>query len=50
MGRRRKYGEDVIAGTGMNNIKFIKPVYPGDELHTIIQVIGKKELKRKQAF
>ena len=36
------YGDDVIAGTRMNNIKFIKPVYPDDELHTIVEVIGKK--------
>ena len=31
-----------IAGTEMNNIKFIKPVYPEDELHTIVEVIDKK--------
>lgn len=37
-----KYGDEVIAGTKMNNIKFIKPVYPGDELHTIVKVIDKK--------
>ncbi|MEH7548224.1 MULTISPECIES: MaoC family dehydratase [Bacillaceae] len=36
------YGDDVIAGTRMNNIKFIKPVYPDDELHTVVEVIGKK--------
>jgi acyl dehydratase len=36
------YGEDVIAGTRMNNIKFIKPVYPDDELHTVVEVIDKK--------
>lgn len=40
------YGEDVIAGTEMNNIKFIKPVYPGDELHTIVEVIEKKEQRK----
>jgi acyl dehydratase len=39
------YGEDVIAGTGMNNIKFIKPVYPGDELYTIVEVLDKKAKK-----
>jgi acyl dehydratase len=39
------YGEDVIAGTEMNNIKFIKPVYPGDELYTIVKVIDKKTKK-----
>ena len=39
------YEEDVIAGTEMNNIKFIKPVYPGDELRTIVKVIDKKTKK-----
>ncbi|MEB2277765.1 Acyl dehydratase [Priestia megaterium] len=39
------YGEDVIAGTEMNNIKFIKPVYPGDELYTLVKVIDKKTKK-----
>lgn len=42
------YEEDVIAGTEMNNIKFIKPVYPGDELHTIVKVIDKKTKKVKR--
>ena len=41
------YGDDVIAGTGMNNIKFIKPVYPGDELHIIIEVLDKKATKNE---
>lgn len=40
-----KYGEDVIAGTGMNNVKFIRPVYPDDELYTVIKVIDKKDRK-----
>ena len=29
----------------MNNIKFIKPVYPEDELHIIVEVIDKKATK-----
>lgn len=41
------YGDDVIAGTGMNHIKFIKPVYPHDELHTIVEVIDKKAIKKE---
>ncbi len=41
------YGDDVIAGTRMNNIKFIKPVYPNDELHTIVEVIDKKAQKNE---
>jgi len=41
------YGEDVIAGTAMNNIRFLKPVYPGDELYTIVEVIDLQE-KRNQ--
>ncbi|MGJ9459896.1 MaoC family dehydratase [Oceanobacillus sp. CF4.6] len=42
-----RYGADVIAGTKMNNIKFIKPVYPDDELHIIVEVINKKALKNE---
>ena len=42
-----RYGEDVIAGTRMNNIKFIKPVYPDDELHIIVEVIDKKTIKNE---
>lgn len=41
------YGQDVIAGTRMNNIKFIKPVYPEDELHIIVEVIDKKATKHE---
>jgi acyl dehydratase len=41
------YGDEVIAGTAMNNIKFIKPVYPGDELYTIVEVIGVKEKRNE---
>lgn len=41
------YGDDIIAGTGMNNIKFIKPVYPGDELYTIVEIIDKKKMKKE---
>jgi len=33
------YGEDVVAGTGMNNIKFIKPVFPDDEISVLTEVI-----------
>ena len=39
------YGDDVIAGTQMNNIKFVKPVYPENELHIIVEVIDKKSTK-----
>lgn len=41
------YGDDVVAGTRMNNIKFIKPVYPDDELHTIVEVIDKEAKKNE---
>lgn len=33
------YGDHIIAGTGMNQLQFLKPVYPGDELHVIAEVI-----------
>ncbi|WP_307893177.1 MaoC family dehydratase [Bacillus swezeyi] len=39
------HGDDVIAGTGMNNIKFLAPVYPNDKLNTIVKVIDKKPNK-----
>ncbi|WP_379127034.1 MaoC family dehydratase [Paenibacillus sp. sgz500958] len=41
------YGEDVIAGTSMNNLKFIKPVYPDDELHTLVEVTAVQEKKNE---
>ena len=33
------YGEEVVAGTGMNNVQFIKPVFPDDELRVVVEVI-----------
>ncbi|WP_249871755.1 MaoC family dehydratase [Oceanobacillus saliphilus] len=45
-----RYGEEVIAGTRMNNIKFIKPVYPDDELHIIVEVIDKKAIKNESGL
>ena len=39
------YGEDVIAGTEFNHIKFMKPVYANDELYTLVEVIDKKANK-----
>lgn len=36
-------GEDVIAGTGINNLKLTKPVYPGDILYMTSEVIKKRE-------
>lgn len=40
-----RYGEDVIAGTRMNNIRFLKPVYPDDELRVIVEVTDKNATK-----
>ncbi|HLR59735.1 MAG TPA: MaoC/PaaZ C-terminal domain-containing protein [Pseudogracilibacillus sp.] len=40
-----KYGDDIIAGTRMNNIKFTQAVYPDDELYTVVKVIDIKERK-----
>lgn len=42
------FGEDIIAGAGIKNVKFIKPVYPDDELHAFVEVIQKIE-KTKEA-
>lgn len=33
------YGDHIIAGTGMNQLQFLKPVYPEDEPHVIAEVI-----------
>ncbi|WP_046173596.1 MaoC family dehydratase [Domibacillus indicus] len=44
------YGGDVIAGTQMNNIKFMKPVYPGDELKIMVEVIDKKTTKKESGI
>lgn len=40
------YGEEVVAGTSMNDIRFIKPVYPDDELRVEAEVIGLEEKRR----
>jgi len=37
--------DEVIAGTGVNNLRFIKPVYPEDILYSKAKVIKKKERK-----
>jgi acyl dehydratase len=34
--------DDVIAGTGVNNLKFTKPVFPNDVLYVTIEVIKKE--------
>ncbi|MDN4603081.1 MaoC family dehydratase [Paenibacillus sp. F6_3S_P_1C] len=34
------YGEDIVAGTGMNNVKFIKPVFPDDKISVLSEVIA----------
>ena len=36
-------GDDVIAGTGINNLTFNKPVYPNDLLYVNAKVIHKEE-------
>lgn len=38
-------GDKVIAGKSVNNLKFVKPVYPEDILYTTTKVIKKKERK-----
>ncbi|MGN7398005.1 MaoC family dehydratase [Peribacillus frigoritolerans] len=39
------FGDDVIAGTGVNNLKFTKPVYPDDVIYVTTEVIRKKEAR-----
>ena len=42
--------DDIIAGTGMNNIKFLAPVYPNDKLNTIVKVIDKNQIKARRGY
>ena len=37
-----KYEEDIIARTHLNNVTFIKPVYPNDNLYVKVKVLDKK--------
>lgn len=39
------YGDEIVAGTRMNHLKFMKPVYPGDELQVICEVTDIKAMK-----
>ncbi|GAB5795899.1 TPA: MaoC family dehydratase [Staphylococcus aureus] len=45
-----KYGEEVVAGTQMNNVKFIKPVYPGNTLYVIAEITNKKSIKKENGL
>jgi len=35
------YSDDVIAGTGMDQVRFCRPVYPGDTLQATIRIVDK---------
>lgn len=39
------FGDDVIAGTGVNNLEFTKPVYPEDVLYVKASIIEMQEKK-----
>ncbi|MCG7338947.1 MaoC family dehydratase [Staphylococcus sp. ACRSN] len=45
-----KYGEDVVAGTQMNNVKFSKPVYPNDTLRVVAEVTNKHSIKKENGL
>lgn len=34
----------------MNNIRFIKPVYPGDELYTLVKVTELREKRNETVY
>ncbi|KAA3421595.1 MaoC/PaaZ C-terminal domain-containing protein, partial [Streptococcus pneumoniae] len=40
------YEEDIIARTHLNNVTFIKPVYPNDNLYVKVKVLDKKLKKQ----
>lgn len=37
------FEDKIIAGTGIDKLRFTKPVYPGDVLNVVATVIGKQE-------
>lgn len=41
------FGDDIIAGTTIDNLRFVRPVYPEDILHTKAKVIAKKGKKKR---
>ncbi len=42
---------EVVAGTQMNNVKFIKPVYPGNTLYvTSAEITNKKSIKKENGL
>ena len=41
------YGDEVIAGTEMNQIRFTRPVYPGNTLQVTVEVTGKQERNKE---
>ena len=44
------YGDDVIAGTRMNNIKFISPSIRKMNCISLLKLLIRKQLKMKQVF
>ena len=38
-------GDNIIAGTGIDDLKFVRPVFPDDILYVTTKVIDKKERK-----
>lgn len=45
-----KYGEEVVAGTQMNHVKFSKPVYPNDTLRVVAKVTHKHSIKKENGL
>lgn len=44
------YGDkNVVAGMGMDGIKWFKPVYAGDELGCTLTIVEKMEMPKKQS-
>jgi acyl dehydratase len=40
--------DNIVAWTGLDRVKFIAPVYPHDPVRSIIEVIHKRETKKKE--
>jgi acyl dehydratase len=39
------FGDDIIAGLGLNNLLFSHPVFPGDQLSVKVEILSKEQTK-----
>jgi acyl dehydratase len=42
------FKDDIIAGVGINNLQFLRPVFPGNQYHVEVETIS-KEIKNENS-